>query len=121
MSYDQDLVDRISLLLEDIPHVQKKMFGGVAFMVRDHMTVGVTNKSQFMVRISKDNYEEFLDEAHVAPMDFTGRVMKGFLMIEAEGIRTKSQLDKWLTRSLDYVETLPDKPKKQSKKKAKRK
>ena len=104
-----DLVHRVSDLFVDLDHEQKKMFGGVAFMHRGHMTVGVTNKGVFMARVGKERDLEYLEEAHVRPMDMTGKIMRGMLFVDDEGLRNRSDLERWVQRSLDFVNTLPEK------------
>lgn len=85
----------------------KKMFGGVAFMVNGNMSVGITNKGYFMVRVDPARHEELLGLPGARPMDFTHRPMKGFLFVEAEVIADRRALDRWIELSLEYVRTLP--------------
>lgn len=100
----------------------KKMFGGVAFMVHGNMCVGITNKGYLMVRVDPARHGEMLELPGARPMDFTGKVMKGFLFVEHEAVSTKAALSKWIQRSLDLVLTLPAKaPKKPVRKKTTKK
>ena len=85
----------------------KKMFGGVAFMVNGHMSVGITNKGDFMVRAAPGRYDALLEEPGVRVMEFTGRPMKGFLFVEPEVVNDQKGLAKWVRLSLDHVRTLP--------------
>lgn len=111
MAYDENLAIRISEVLVGVPNVvQKKMFGGVAFMVRDHMCVGVVDNT-LMARVGPDQYEECLKVKYANEMLFTGRPMKGMVYVEREGIKTEKQLTKWIERCLYFVSTLPDKKK----------
>jgi len=90
------------------------MFGGIAYMLKDKMMVGIA-KEKLMVRCLADDYESLLKKPHASVMDFTGRVMKGFLYISAEGIKSDKQLAKWLEVGIEYAEKSP--PKKNKKKK----
>lgn len=85
----------------------KKMFGGVAFMVKGHMSVGITNKGDFMARFDGARHEEILQWPGAKPMTFGKPGMKGFLFVDADAVSTKAALDKWLKLSLAYVNTLP--------------
>lgn len=106
MAYDERLAERVRAVLghrDDLR--EQKMFGGIAFMVRDKMCVGVTN-DDLMVRVSVDDHDVALKRPHVRPMDFTGRPMKGFLYVGAEGVKTKRQVQAWVDRALAYRATL---------------
>jgi TfoX/Sxy family transcriptional regulator of competence genes len=110
MAYDAKLVNRIAEVLADMTETeQKKMFGGVAFMVGGYMCCGVANEA-LMLRIGPKNYAEALEQPHVRPMDFTGRPLKGYIYVDAEGISTRSELRKWLTLALEFVRSLPTPP-----------
>ena len=84
------------------------MFGGLAFMLRGNMTVGI-NKDGLMVRGGKENNDEFLALPHARPMDFTGKSMKGFIYVDEPGIATDDDLRAWVDRCLAYTATLPAK------------
>lgn len=106
MPYDEGLAERIRELLADRPDVaEKKMFGGIAFMVRGHMCVGIV-RDDLMVRVSPDTYEDLLLEPHARAMDFTGRPMRGFLFVEPKGIESDEDLERWLAKSLAHATTL---------------
>jgi TfoX/Sxy family transcriptional regulator of competence genes len=105
MSYDESLASRIrALLAERDDVVEKKMFGGLCFMVNGAMCCGLT-KSDFMVRVGGDHYEEALAQPHARPMDFTGRPLKGMVYVAPEGLRTKAALSRWVRRGLEFVST----------------
>ena len=87
----------------------KKMFGGVAFMVHGNMSVGITNKGDFMVRFDGERHEEILQWPGAKPMTFGHKNMKGFLFVTADAVGTKAALDKWVKLSLAYVTALPKK------------
>lgn len=87
----------------------KKMFGGVAFMVNGNMSVGITNKGDFMVRFDGDRHEEILKWPGAKPMTFGKAGMKGFLFVDADAVSTKASLDRWVKLSLAHVTALPKK------------
>lgn len=109
MAYDEGLAERIRDVLRDRVDVsEKKMFGGVAFMVRGHMSVGIV-KEELMVRVGPESHEELRRRPHVRDMDFTGRPMKGFLFIEPPGLEADGDLGFWIGRGLEYALSLPEK------------
>ncbi len=120
MPYNEDIVQRIRefLLGKKAPFSEKRMFGGLCFMVDEKMfcatrTDKVTGDELLMGRVGKDAYESALEENYCTPMEFTGRTMKGYVYVSGDGFRSKSQLDKWLQRCLDYNPTAePSKKKK---------
>ena len=85
--------------------VERRMFGGVAFMVRGHMTCG-TVRDRLMVRLGESGSAAALNERHVEPMDFTGTVLKSMVFVRREGVRTSKALRKWLDRALAFNATL---------------
>lgn len=106
MAFDEDLADRIRELTEPQRNItEKKMFGGIAFMVGGKMAVGIIGED-LMVRVGPDDHEAALKRAHVRPMDFTGRPMKGYVYVAPEGVRTKAQLAKWVERGIAFARTL---------------
>lgn len=116
MAYDENLAERIDEVLVGVPNVvQKKMFGGIAFMVRSHMCVGVIGDT-LLARVGPDQYEDSLKENYANEMLFTGRPMKGMIYIEPEGINSKAKLIKWVEKCLYFVSTLPEKKEKLKKK-----
>jgi len=111
MTYDGHLVSRLRDIFDthDLGDVtEKKMFGGVAFMVRGHMSCGVT-KDSLMVRVGKEAYESALTFKGAREMDFTGRPMRGFVHVSQEGFATRKALEAWVERSLAFVTSLPPK------------
>ncbi len=110
MAYDEGLAQRLREFFEDYDGVvEKKMFGGVAFMVHGNMSVGVTNTGDLMVRVGKEAHDDAMAQPHTRLMDFTGRKMKGFVYVGPEGIESDEDLAGWVERSLDFVRTLPAK------------
>jgi hypothetical protein len=109
MAYDEALAGRIRVALSDDPAVsEKKMFGGLAFLYRGLMFVGVSG-NKLMARVGKQNYPDSLSREHVRKMDFTGKPMQGYVYVEPEGLRTEEQLSFWLQRCKQFVSTLPAK------------
>jgi TfoX/Sxy family transcriptional regulator of competence genes len=107
MAFDEQLADRIRVLTRDrLDIAERKMFGGLAFLVRGHMCCGIVG-SDLMVRVGPDGYEQALASAHVRPMDFTGRPSKGMVYVAPAGIRTASALREWIERGIRFSESLP--------------
>jgi TfoX/Sxy family transcriptional regulator of competence genes len=103
MGFSQILAARIRAVLADRTHVvERRMFGGVAFMVGGRMACGV-HRDRLIVRIGNEAALKWIGRAHVKPMDFTGKVLKSFATIEPEGIRTAAQLRKWVLMAANYA------------------
>jgi hypothetical protein len=112
MAYDEGLAERIRQVVAKRPGIEeKKMFGGLAFMLKDYMFCGVTDES-LMARVGPDNYLDSLAQPHVREMDFTGRAMKGYVYVDPEGINTDEALRHWVELCAEFVSTLPPKTKK---------
>ncbi|ORB82574.1 RNA methyltransferase [Mycobacterium kansasii] len=110
MAYDSDLAERIRELLASQAGVdEKRMFGGLAFLVEGHLTVAVSGQGGLLVRVAPDDTDKLLARAHVSPMVMAGRQTRGWLRVAAEGVKTKRQLRGWLMRSLTWVHRLPPK------------
>ena len=109
MPFDEKLAARVRKLLDGRVDVEeKRMFGGLAFMVRGHMSVGLRD-STLMVRVDAADQDELLDEPHVRLMDFTGRPMRGFLYVDPAGISSAASLKKWVGRGVAFAESRPAK------------
>lgn len=109
MAYDEELADRVRDSLGGRPDVgQRKMFGGIAFMVGGHMCCGVIGED-LVVRLGPDGADAALDEPHTRPMDFSGRPMSGFVYVSPGGTTGPRSLEGWVARALDFVATLPPK------------
>jgi TfoX/Sxy family transcriptional regulator of competence genes len=110
MPYDEDLANRLRELLADQDGItEKKMFGGLAFLLDGHMSVSASGRGGLLARIDPDETEAMLKKEHVALMEMGGRTMDGWLRVAPEGVKTKRQLDSWVKRSIGYVKTLPPK------------
>ena len=110
MAYDETTAERVRELLSSRPDVaERKMVGGLRFMVRGHMCCSVSGRGGLMVRVGADAYDAALREPHVQPIEMGGRTMTGFVRIAPEGYHTEASLNAWLNRALDFVTTLPAK------------
>ena len=115
MAYSEQLAQGISnLLSKQKGVVEKKMFGGIAYMLKDKMMVGIA-KERLMIRCLPERYEELLQKPHAGVMDFTGKVMKGFLYVDEAGYRTDKQLQSWIDVGIEYAMKSPPKKKKDAK------
>lgn len=103
MAYNEHLADRINNILKDkkVPFYEKKMMGGLTFMVNDKMCVGII-KDNLMARIDPKIYEDSLKQEGCRPMDFTKRPMKGYVFIEPLAIDMDEDLEFWISLALDY-------------------
>ena len=109
MAYSESLAERIRTSLARRKSIEeKKMFGGVGFLLNGNMLVGVW-KNSLIVRLGPDHGEAALREKHVKEFDITGRAMKGWILVEPEGIDEDDQLKNWIQRAERFVETLPGK------------
>jgi TfoX/Sxy family transcriptional regulator of competence genes len=110
MAYDEDLANRIRELIAAEPGVtEKKMFGGLAFLVGGNMSVAASGQGGLMVRVDPDETDALLSKPHAGPMEMRGRSMQGWLRVDAEGVRTKRQLEPWVKRGVAYARSLPPK------------
>lgn len=109
MVYDERLAERIQDHLGDDPEiVEKKMFGGVAYMLRGNMAIGIHNDG-LMVRVDKEEHESVLAEPGVSEMKMGNKTMRGFLVVGAETIAEDQVLASWIDRGLAYAGNLPPK------------
>lgn len=110
MAYDEGVAARVRGALRSgcpTPFVEKRMFGGLAFMVRGHMCVGVVGDA-VMARVGPVRHAEMLAWPHVRPMDFTGRPMTGFLFVDPAAIEEDAELERVLAACLAFNDDLPD-------------
>ena len=109
MAYDETLAQRIRELLADKHSVvEKRMFGGIAFMLHGNMSCGIV-KDQLMVRVGPERHAEALAQPHARPMDFTGRPMKGMVYVGPEGLRSDADLNDWVRLAEEFAGSLPPK------------
>lgn len=110
MAYDEDLANRIRELLATEPDVvEKRMFGGLAFLINGNMSVSASGRGGLMLRCDPAETEELRGRRHAAPMEMRGRIMDGWLQVDMEGLRTKRQLEQWVARGVAYARSLPAK------------
>jgi TfoX/Sxy family transcriptional regulator of competence genes len=110
MAYDEDLADRIRELIAAERGVdEKRMFGGLAFLINGNMSVALSRQGGLMVRIPPVETEKLLARDHVEPMIMAGREARGWLRVSSDGVKTKRQLRSWVTRGVDYAKSLPPK------------
>jgi TfoX/Sxy family transcriptional regulator of competence genes len=110
MAYDEDLAHRLRELLADEDGItEKKMFGGLAFLLHGNMSVSASRNGGLLVRIDPADTDAALARPHVALMAMGGRTMDGWVTVAPEGLKTKRQLAAWVTRSVAFARTLPPK------------
>jgi TfoX/Sxy family transcriptional regulator of competence genes len=109
MAFSEPLAERIRHLLPRRKHVEeKKMFGGVGFLLNGNMLVGVW-KDSLIVRLGPEEGEEALKEPHVSEFNITGRAMKGWVLVAPEGVEADDELSDWVQRAVKFVAKLPAK------------
>jgi TfoX/Sxy family transcriptional regulator of competence genes len=103
MSFDEKLAERVrERIAETHKNIEeKKMFGGLCFMVNNKMCVGI-ERERLMLRVDPENYEALLEKEGCTPMDFTGRPMKGYIYVDVDVLKTKKQMDYWVGLALEY-------------------
>ena len=108
MAYNLKLAERIRSELNGIPVVEKKMFGGVGFLLNGNLACGV-NKNDLIVRVDPEKQNILLKKPHVKPFDLTGKPMKGWLLVEPDGVKTGKQLGAWVKEGAEFASKLPPK------------
>jgi TfoX/Sxy family transcriptional regulator of competence genes len=110
MAYDEHLADRIRELIAAERGVEeKRMFGGLAFLINGNMSVAVSGRGGLMVRVAPEETEKLLARDHVEPMVMAGRETRGWLRVSPDGVKTKRQLQSWVSRGADFAKSLPPK------------
>jgi TfoX N-terminal domain len=110
MAYDEDLADRIRELISAERGVEeKRMFGGLAFLINGNISVAASGRGGLMVRVPPDETEKLLARDHVEPMVMAGRETRGWLRVALDGVKTKRQLQAWVARGVDFAKCLPAK------------
>ena len=110
MAYDEDLANRIRELIAAEPDVtERRMFGGLAFLVGGHMSVAASGQGGLLVRVDPDETEALLARPHAGPFEMRGREMAGWLRVDPDGVKTKRQLEPWVRRGVAYARSLPPK------------
>jgi TfoX/Sxy family transcriptional regulator of competence genes len=110
MAYDEDLANRIRELIAGDPDItEQRMFGGLAFLVAGNMSVAASGQGGLMVRVDPEATEALLSRPHARTFEMRGSTMQGWLRVDAEGLRTKRQLEPWVRRGVAYARSLPPK------------
>ncbi len=108
MAYDEALAVRVRKIFDGDPRMtERKMFGGLCFLLNGHMTCGIVGDT-LMLRLTRQQADDALREPHVRPMDFTGRPMKTMVYVDPEGLRSGA-LRTWIDRAIAHAATLPPK------------
>jgi TfoX/Sxy family transcriptional regulator of competence genes len=109
MAYSEELAERVRDAVDGRPGlVERKMFGGIAWMLNGNMACGVLGED-LIVRLEREEADAALAEEHVGPMEFTGRPMRGFAVVESPAIADPADLGKWVDASADFAQSLPPK------------
>ena len=108
MAYDEELADRIRGLIGG-EATEKKMFGGLAFLVNGNMSVSASGQGGLMVRVAPEDSDALVAKPYASRMMMRGREMDGWLRVDDEGIKTKRQLERWVERGVGYARSLPPK------------
>ena len=112
MAYDEELAARIRDLIAGEPGLgEKKMFGGLAFLIGGNMAAAASGRGGVLVRVDPAQSDALVGSSHARPMEMRGREMRGWLHIDAEHVHTKRQLAAWVDRGVAYARTLPAKAK----------
>ena len=110
MAYDEGLAERVRDLLADRPDLtEKRMFGGLAFLVGGNMAVAVSGQGGILVRVDPADSEQLLSTTAAFPMEMRGRSMKGWLRLDADDLRSDDELQAWVGRGSSYAASLPAK------------
>lgn len=110
MAYDEELANRLRELLSgEKGLVEKRMFGGLAFLIDGNMSVSASSKGGLLLRVDPEQPDELLAKPHAEPFEMRGRTMQGWLRVDAEGLKTKAQLERWVARGVGYARSLPPK------------
>ena len=109
MAYDQEAAQRVRELISKQPgYVEKKMFGGIGFMLHGNMACGI-NKDDLIVRVGLDNYSNAVIRPHARPFDITGRPMTGWVAVAPSALARDATLKAWVVESVSFALSLPKK------------
>jgi TfoX/Sxy family transcriptional regulator of competence genes len=110
IAYDEDLANRIRELIAAEPDVaEKKMFGGLAFLIGGHMAVAASGQGGLMVRVEPEETDALVARPHARPFEMRGREMAGWLRVDDAGVRTRRDLEPWVRRGVAFARSLPPK------------
>ncbi len=110
MAYDEELAERIRELLathHDV--VEKKMFGGLAFLIGGNMSVSASGRGGLLLRCDPEETDSLIRQPHVGRFEMRGRAMDGWLRVDPEAVETRDELERWVTVGVDYARSLPPK------------
>lgn len=110
MAYDEDLAHRIRELIAADPDVtERRMFGGLAFLLSGHLAVAVSGQGGLMVRVDPAATDALVAKPNARPFEMQGRPIDGWLRVDLEGVQSKRQLERWVERGVAYARSLPPK------------
>jgi TfoX/Sxy family transcriptional regulator of competence genes len=110
VAYDEDLANRIRVLMADQDDVTEiKMFGGLAFLIGGNMSVAASGQGGLLLRVEPEQTAQLAERSHAAPFVMRGRAMDGWLRVDPEGVKTGRQLQEWVARGVGYARSLPPK------------
>jgi TfoX/Sxy family transcriptional regulator of competence genes len=110
VAYDEHLAQRIRELVAAEPGLtEKKMFGGLAFLINGHMAVSASGRGGLLLHVDHEETDSLLAKPHAHPFERRGREMQGWVRVEAEGVKTKRQLERWVERGVTCTRSLPPK------------
>ena len=111
MAYDEALAERIrSLVADEAPRLtEKKMFGGLAFLIGGNMAVAASGQGGLLVRVDPEASSDLRASTNARPMEMRGRQMQGWLRVDADDVRTSRQLERWVRLGITYARSLPAK------------
>jgi len=110
VAYDEDLAHRIrELVASEAGLTEQRMFGGLAFLIGGHMAVSASGRGGLLLRCDPAESDALQRKPHAHPFEMRGRVMQGWLRVDADGLRTKRQLERWVARGVAYASSLPPK------------
>jgi len=111
VAYDEQLADRIrELLATDHDVVEKKMFGGLAFLIGGNMSVSASGQGGLLLRCDPEDTDALVSPPHVGRFEMRGRAMDGWLRVDAEAVQGQDELERWVAVGVDYARSLPPKP-----------
>ncbi len=108
MPYNLKLTERVRSQMDGLPFVEKKMFGGVGFLLNGNIACGV-NKDDLVIRVDPERHNTLLKKPHAKPFDLTGKPMKGWLLVELDGVKSDKQLRAWVQEGIEFASALPPK------------
>jgi TfoX/Sxy family transcriptional regulator of competence genes len=110
MAYDEDLANRIrAIVLAQDGVTEQRMFGGLAFLINGNMAVSASGQGGLLLHVDPAETAALLGKPHASPFEMRGRTMQGWLRVDAEGLRTTPQLERWVARGVSYARSLPSK------------